>query len=520
MKAPVRVAVTGAAGQISYSLLFRIASGDMLGKDQPVILQLLEITPALEALNGVIMELEDCAFPLVAGITGTDDANVAFKDADYALLVGARPRGPGMERKDLLEANAAIFSAQGKAINDNASKGIKVLVVGNPANTNALIAQRNAPDIDPRQFTAMTRLDHNRAMAQLANKLGKTVNDVKKMLIWGNHSSTQYPDLHHCEVDGKVAIDQVEQDWYENDYIPTVQQRGAAIIKARGASSAASAANAAVDHMRSWALGTDEGDWVSMGIYSDGSYGIQEGLIYSFRAPAKTATGLSFRAWTSTTSPVARCKPLRKNWLKNVTLFLTCCRKVQVENKKRGSSEPLFLCRYAAYATGKTRSIFGIIHLLHLGLLCILRVVSHSDREQHAEVANHQQQNNHKRRFHTAGIADWRCAVLVAAFATALEQHHQAQYQVGNRHQHQQAQPAAGINIVETTHHIAPAHHHHTDKGYCGDQAHNHGTDANGTITGTHDARDNNSGGDTQHQIEKQRQAGGVHEIAHTTDTA
>ena len=276
MKAPVRVAVTGAAGQISYSLLFRIASGDMLGKDQPVILQLLEITPALEALNGVIMELEDCAFPLVAGITGTDDANVAFKDADYALLVGARPRGPGMERKDLLEANAAIFSAQGKAINDNASKGIKVLVVGNPANTNALIAQRNAPDIDPRQFTAMTRLDHNRAMAQLANKLGKTVNDVKKMLIWGNHSSTQYPDLHHCEVDGKVAIDQVEQDWYENDYIPTVQQRGAAIIKARGASSAASAANAAVDHMRSWALGTDEGDWVSMGIYSDGSYGIQE----------------------------------------------------------------------------------------------------------------------------------------------------------------------------------------------------------------------------------------------------
>ena len=287
MKAPVRVAVTGAAGQISYSLLFRIASGDMLGKDQPVILQLLEITPALEALNGVIMELEDCAFPLVAGITGTDDANVAFKDADYALLVGARPRGPGMERKDLLEANAAIFSAQGKAINDNASKGIKVLVVGNPANTNALIAQRNAPDIDPRQFTAMTRLDHNRAMAQLANKLGKTVNDVKKMLIWGNHSSTQYPDLHHCEVDGKVAIDQVEQDWYESDFIPTVHLLGAANLQPRGASSAASAANAAVDHMRSWALGTDEGDWVSMGIYSDGSYGIQEGLIYSFPCTCK-----------------------------------------------------------------------------------------------------------------------------------------------------------------------------------------------------------------------------------------
>ena len=287
MKAPVRVAVTGAAGQISYSLLFRIASGDMLGKDQPVILQLLEITPAMEALKGVIMELEDGAFPLVAGIVGTDDANVAFKDANYALLVGARPRGPGMERKDLLEANAAIFSAQGKAINDNASKDIKVLVVGNPANTNALIAQRNAPDINPRQFTAMTRLDHNRGMAQLANKLGKTVNDITKMTIWGNHSSTQYPDLHHCDVDGKVAIDQVEQDWYEGTYIPEVQQRGAAIIKARGASSAASAASAAVDHMRSWALGTADGDWVSMGIYSDGSYGIQEGLIYSFPCTCK-----------------------------------------------------------------------------------------------------------------------------------------------------------------------------------------------------------------------------------------
>ncbi|WP_414431601.1 malate dehydrogenase [Alcanivorax sp. IL2] len=287
MKAPVRVAVTGAAGQISYSLLFRIASGDMLGKDQPIILQLLEITPAMEALKGVIMELEDGAFPLVAGIIGTDDANVTFKDANYALLVGARPRGPGMERKDLLEANAAIFSAQGKAINDNASKDIKVLVVGNPANTNALIAQRNAPDINPRQFTAMTRLDHNRGMAQLANKLGKTVNDITKMTIWGNHSSTQYPDLHHCEVDGKVAVDQIEQDWYEGTYIPEVQQRGAAIIKARGASSAASAASAAVDHMRSWALGTADGDWVSMGIYSDGSYGIQEGLIYSFPCTCK-----------------------------------------------------------------------------------------------------------------------------------------------------------------------------------------------------------------------------------------
>ncbi|HCE40602.1 malate dehydrogenase [Alloalcanivorax profundimaris] len=287
MKAPVRVAVTGAAGQISYSLLFRIASGDMLGKDQPVILQLLEITPALEALKGVAMELEDCAFPLVAGIVQTDDAKVAFKDADYALLVGARPRGPGMERKDLLEANAAIFSAQGQAINETASRDIKVLVVGNPANTNALIAQRNAPDIDPRQFTAMTRLDHNRAMAQLGEKLGKTVNDIKKMTIWGNHSSTQYPDLHHCEVDGKNAAEQVDQQWYADEYIPTVQQRGAAIIKARGASSAASAANAAIDHMRSWALGTDEGDWVSMGIYSDGSYGIQEGLIYSFPCVCK-----------------------------------------------------------------------------------------------------------------------------------------------------------------------------------------------------------------------------------------
>ena len=287
MKAPVRVAVTGAAGQISYSLLFRIAAGDMLGKDQPVILQLLEITPALEALKGVTMELEDCAFPLLAGIVQTDDPKVAFKDADYALLVGARPRGPGMERKDLLEANAAIFSVQGKAINEVASRDIKVLVVGNPANTNALITQRNAPDIDPRQFTAMTRLDHNRGKAQLANKLGVSVNDIKNMTIWGNHSATQYPDLHHTEVNGKVAIDQVEQDWYENTYIPEVQQRGAAIIKARGASSAASAASSAIDHIRSWALGSEEGDWVSMGVYSDGSYGIEKGLIYSFPCVCK-----------------------------------------------------------------------------------------------------------------------------------------------------------------------------------------------------------------------------------------
>ncbi|MBQ0800045.1 MAG: malate dehydrogenase [Porticoccaceae bacterium] len=282
MKAPVRVTVTGAAGQISYSLLFRIAAGEMLGPDQPVILQLLEITPALEALKGAAMELDDCAFPLLAGIIQTDDAGVAFKDADYALLVGARPRGPGMERKDLLEANAAIFSAQGKAINTHASRNIRVLVVGNPANTNALIAQRNAPDINPRQFTAMTRLDHNRSMTQIAQKVGKTINDVTNMTIWGNHSATQYPDLHHAKVDGKTAIDLVDQAWYENDFIPTVQQRGAAIISARGASSAASAANAAISHMRTWALGTAAGDWASMGVYSDGSYDITEGLIYSF----------------------------------------------------------------------------------------------------------------------------------------------------------------------------------------------------------------------------------------------
>ncbi|MFP6833560.1 MAG: malate dehydrogenase [Porticoccaceae bacterium] len=282
MTSPVRVTVAGAAGQISYSLLFRIAAGEMLGPNQPVILQMLEITPALEALKGVAMELEDCAFPLLAGVVCTDQAEVAFKDSEFALLVGARPRGPGMERKDLLEANAAIFSAQGKAINDHANPAIKVLVVGNPANTNALIAQRNAPSINPRQFTAMTRLDHNRAMSQIADKAGKTINEVKQMTIWGNHSATQYPDIHHSMVDGKSAIDLVDQQWYEDQFIPTVQQRGAAIIKARGASSAASAANAAIAHMNSWALGTDANDWVSMGVYSDGSYGITEGLIYSF----------------------------------------------------------------------------------------------------------------------------------------------------------------------------------------------------------------------------------------------
>ena len=282
MKAAVRATVTGAAGQISYGLLFRIASGAMLGEDQPVILQLLEITPAMDALKGVAMELDDCAFPLLESIVCTDDANVAFKDTDYALLVGARPRGPGMERKDLLEANAAIFSAQGKAINAVASRNIKVLVVGNPANTNALIAQRNAPDIDPRNFTAMTRLDHNRAMTQLAQKTGNAVTAVTHMTIWGNHSATQYPDLFHAKVNGESAISLIDQAWYKETFIPEVQQRGAAIIAARGASSAASAANAAIDHMRTWALGSAANDWVSMGIYSDGSYGIAEGLIYSF----------------------------------------------------------------------------------------------------------------------------------------------------------------------------------------------------------------------------------------------
>ena len=280
MKDPVRVTITGAAGQIGYALLFRVASGAMLGNDQPVILQLLEITPALDAVKGVVMELDDCAFPLLQDVICTDDANVAFKDTDYALLVGSRPRGPGMERKDLLEANAAIFSAQGKALNDNASRNVKVLVVGNPANTNALIAQRNAPDLDPRNFTAMTRLDHNRAMAQLAAKAGKHVSEVEGLCIWGNHSATQYPDIHRASVAGQQAMSMVDMDWYTGDFITTVQQRGAAIIEARGASSAASAANAAIDHMRDWALGSDT--VLSMGVYSDGSYGIAEGLIYSF----------------------------------------------------------------------------------------------------------------------------------------------------------------------------------------------------------------------------------------------
>jgi len=282
MKNPVRVTITGAAGQIGYQLAFRIASGQMLGPDQPVILQLLEIPPALPALNGVVMELNDCAFPTLADIIATDDAEVAFKDSEFALLVGARPRGPGMERKDLLEANAKIFSAQGKAMNDHANRDIRVLVVGNPANTNALIASANAPDIDHAQFTAMTRLDHNRAIAQLAEKTGKHVTDVDGMIIWGNHSATQYPDVHHASVAGKPALEQVDENWLKDDFIPTVQQRGAAIIKARGASSAASAASAAIDHMHDWALGTPGNSWVSMAVPADGSYGIAEGVIYSY----------------------------------------------------------------------------------------------------------------------------------------------------------------------------------------------------------------------------------------------
>ena len=289
MKQPVRVAVTGAAGQIGYALLFRIASGDMLGKDQPVILQLLEITPALDALQGVVMELNDGAFPLLHGTTTSDNPNEAFKEVDHALLVGSKPRSKGEERGALLEANGKIFTGQGKALNDNASRGVKVLVVGNPANTNALIAMKNAPDLDPRQFTAMTRLDHNRALSQLATKTDSLVSNLKKMIVWGNHSSTQVPDLSHATVDGKAATELVDDAWVKDDFIPTVQKRGAAIIEARGASSAASAASAAIDHMRDWVHGTPEGDWVSMSIPSDGSYGVAEGIIYSF--PVTTKNG-------------------------------------------------------------------------------------------------------------------------------------------------------------------------------------------------------------------------------------
>ncbi len=287
MKKPIRVAITGAAGNIGYALAFRIASGDMLGADQPVILQLIEIPPALDALKGVVMELNDCAFPLLEGIVATADLDEGFTDADFCLLVGARPRGPGMERKDLLDANGKIFGPQGKAINDNASKDVKVLVVGNPANTNALIAASNAPDLSPRQFHAMTRLDHNRAISQLAEKTGSLAKDIKKMIIWGNHSSTQYPDISHCEVSGAAARSKVNEDWVKESFIPTVQKRGAAIIQARGASSAASAASAAIDHMRSWALGTAEGDWVSMAVPSDGSYGVEEGIVFSYPCTCK-----------------------------------------------------------------------------------------------------------------------------------------------------------------------------------------------------------------------------------------
>lgn len=288
MNRPVRVAITGAAGQIGYQLCFRIAAGDMLGPNQPVILQLIEIPPALDALKGVAMELDDAAFPTLAGVVTTTDINEGFKDTDYALLVGARPRGPGMERADLLSENGKIFGPQGRALNEHASRDVKVLVVGNPANTNALIAQANAPDLPPENFTAMTRLDHNRALAQLAGKTGIHHTHIHHMAIWGNHSATQYPDIHHALVADESAISKVDREWYENDFIPTVQQRGAAIIKARGASSAASAASSAIDHIRDWALGTGE-EWVSMAVASDGSYGIAAGVIYSF--PCTCADG-------------------------------------------------------------------------------------------------------------------------------------------------------------------------------------------------------------------------------------
>lgn len=282
MKSPVNVAITGAAGQIGYALAFRVASGQMLGPDQPVNLHLLEITPALGALQGVVMELNDCASPTLNTVVATDDAKVAFRYCHFALLVGARPRGPGMERKDLLLANAQIFSAQGKALDEVADRNVRVLVVGNPANTNALIAMKNAPNLKARNFTAMVRLDHNRALAQLAEKTGTHVNDIERVTIWGNHSSTQYPDLHHAIVKGKPALSLVDAGWYRDQFIPTVQQRGAAVIKARGASSAASAASAAIDHVRGWMLGTPEATWVSMAVPSDGSYGIPAGVIYGY----------------------------------------------------------------------------------------------------------------------------------------------------------------------------------------------------------------------------------------------
>jgi malate dehydrogenase len=287
-KKPMRVAVTGAAGQIGYSLLFRIAAGEMLGKDQPVILELIDIPPAMKAVSGVMMELEDCALPLLAGMEATDDPAVGFRDADVALLVGARPRGKGMLRKDLLEVNGAIFTVQGKALSDVASRSVKVLVVGNPANTNCYIAMRNAPDLDPSCFTAMVRLDQNRAISQVASKTGRSVRDIKKITIWGNHSSTQYPDLFNAEIDGKsVAALINDEAWIERTFIPTVQERGKEVIEARGLSSAASAANAAIDHVRDWHLGTPAGEWVSMAVASDGSYGVPEGLIYGFPCVCK-----------------------------------------------------------------------------------------------------------------------------------------------------------------------------------------------------------------------------------------
>jgi malate dehydrogenase len=282
MKKAVTVTITGAAGNIGYALAFRVASGQMLGSDQPINLNLLEITPALGAVQGVVMELNDCAFPTLHKVTPTDEARVAFKDCDFAMLVGARPRGPGMERKDLLLENAKIFSAQGKALDALASRDVRVLVVGNPANTNSLIAQRNAPSLQPKNFTAMTRLDHNRGVAQVTEKTGHAVADVRRIIIWGNHSATQYPDLHHATVGGKAALPLVGESWFKDHYIPTVQQRGAAIIKARGSSSAASAASSAIDHIHDWVHGTAPGDWVSMAVPSDGSYGIPEGVIYSY----------------------------------------------------------------------------------------------------------------------------------------------------------------------------------------------------------------------------------------------
>lgn len=282
MKTPIDIAVTGAAGQISYQLLFRLAAGDFLGPDQPVILHLLEVPVAMQALQGIVMELNDCASPLLHRIEITDDPMVAFKNIDYAFLIGAKPRGPGMERSDLLESNAHIFAAQGKALNAVASRQVKVLITGNPANTNALIAIHNAPDLKPENFSAMSRLDHNRGLSQLAEKCGVLPVDIKNLIIWGNHSTTQYPDLHHAKVKGRDALSLVDQSWFEQQFIPTIQDRGAAIIKARGQSSAGSAANAALDQMRTWVQGTEEGDWVSMGVRSDGSYGIKKGLVYSF----------------------------------------------------------------------------------------------------------------------------------------------------------------------------------------------------------------------------------------------